>query len=447
MGLTANLRRLWRHGSFRRLVRVRVASQAADGTLQVGMASYVLFSPTSQPDAWSVAGVLAVTLLPFSLVGPFLGIVLDRFSRRQVVVVVDSIRCALAVVIAALVATGDRSPGLEAALFCCLLVAMSLNRFAMAGLTAGLAYTVDEDELLTASSIVPTIGPLGLVVGAVIAGGGRVALASVLPPHLADAVVFCLAATLFIASVALALRIPRAALGPAPGGEQTAIGQVFSDLADALRHLGFVRTPGQASTRSAMIGRLALLTMAAQRFVFGFIFVATLLGFRNQFNAADNVAAAMADLSLWAGLTGVGFVSATIVVPVLTRRFGIRRTIIAMLMALAVVQLVPGSIFARPALLAAGFLIGCGTQCFKICIDTLLQAHVDPEYKGRAFVVFDVLFNLALVSSAVLAALVLPPTGLALWAFFASSAAYLGLALVFARSASRIGAATFELGR
>ena len=41
-----NLKRLWRHPRFRRILGVRIFTQAADGTLQVGMASYVSGSDT-----------------------------------------------------------------------------------------------------------------------------------------------------------------------------------------------------------------------------------------------------------------------------------------------------------------------------------------------------------------------------------------------------------------
>ena len=71
-----NLRHLWRRHDFRRILGVRVATQAADGTLQVGMASHVLLSPEQQPDAWSITMVLAITLLPFSIIGPFISVVL-----------------------------------------------------------------------------------------------------------------------------------------------------------------------------------------------------------------------------------------------------------------------------------------------------------------------------------------------------------------------------------
>lgn len=69
---------------------VRVLGQAGDGTLQVGMASYLLFSAQSQATAWAVAGVLAITLLPYTIIGPFVSTFLDTWSRRNVVLYSNS---------------------------------------------------------------------------------------------------------------------------------------------------------------------------------------------------------------------------------------------------------------------------------------------------------------------------------------------------------------------
>ena len=93
-----NLKCLWHHPRFRRILGVRIFTQAADGTLQVGMASYVLLSPEQQPDAWSIAMVLAITLLPFCLLGPFVSLVLDRWSRQRILVGTDGLRCLLSLI-------------------------------------------------------------------------------------------------------------------------------------------------------------------------------------------------------------------------------------------------------------------------------------------------------------------------------------------------------------
>ena len=63
-----------------RLVTIRWAGQLTDGLFQSALASFVLFSPERQPDAFSAAAAFAVVLLPYSIIGPLVGTVLDRFS-------------------------------------------------------------------------------------------------------------------------------------------------------------------------------------------------------------------------------------------------------------------------------------------------------------------------------------------------------------------------------
>ncbi len=97
MNLVRSVRHLWRHPLFRKLIAVRLATQTSDGMLQVGMAAYVLLTPEHRPpDAWAVAAVLAITLLPYSVVGPFVSLTLDRFDRRNVAVSTDAVRAVIA---------------------------------------------------------------------------------------------------------------------------------------------------------------------------------------------------------------------------------------------------------------------------------------------------------------------------------------------------------------
>ena len=80
----ADLRALLRLPDFRRLLRVRLLSQLSDGVFQVALAAYVVFSPEKQATPGAVASAMAVLLLPYSLLGPFAGVLLDRWRRRQV---------------------------------------------------------------------------------------------------------------------------------------------------------------------------------------------------------------------------------------------------------------------------------------------------------------------------------------------------------------------------
>lgn len=435
MHFVRSLRRLWRHPLFRRLLAVRIATQAADGTLQVGMASYVLFSPQQQPDAWSIAAVLAITLLPFSILGPFISTVLDRWSRRQVVVWCDTARTLLSLGLAALIVGGERTAAMQAAFFALVLVAMSLNRFLLAGLSAGLPHTVDSDEYLIANSVMPTVGPAGVLVGAGVALGTRLVLSPYLEAYKADAVVFCIAAAGFVTSVLLSLRIGRPQLGPLSAHHKTSVRDVARGLVAATRHL-----------RRRPPALLALTIIGVDRVIYGVVMVGTILIYRNYFHPLTDVDGAMADLGLWAGATGAGFVLSAVLTPPMTAWLGLRRWMVVLLTAAGVVQVVPGSIIRSWTLVTASFFLGLASQSLKICVDTLVQAHVDDGYKGRLFVLYDMVFNAALVVAAVVAAVVLPANGVSVPIFAGLGIAFALTAALFSRLSWRIGDEEFHRG-
>ena len=420
MEFVRSLRQLWRHRLFRRLLAVRVATQTADGVLQVALASYVLFSPQRQADAASVAIVLAITLLPFSIVGPFVGVVLDRWSRRQVLVVLDLCRAGLALGLAAVVATGLRTSGTELIFYGGVLLTMSLNRFLLAALSAALPHTIEAREYMVANSVMPTIGPAGTVVGVGLGTGLRLALGARMPDYAANGILFAVAAVGFVFSASLALRMGRRALGP-DEPEPARPGDIVAGLVAALRHLRQRREAG-----------LGLVAIGAHRIVYGVVTVAMILVFRNYLHAQADVAPALADLGLLAVCTAAGFVAAAAVTPPAAARIGVRHVIVTGFVLSAGFQLVPGAIFARVPLLVAGFLLGVTAQSIKLCVDTLVQAHVDDDFKGRVFVLYDMVFNVALVIAAGIAAAILPANGRSVLILAVLAACYLLLGVIFA---------------
>lgn len=395
-----SLRQLLRHRYFRRLLAVRVAVQSSDGVLQVALAAYVLFSPERQPDATSIAIVLAITLLPFSILGPFAAIVIDRVSRRQVLVVANLARAVVALGLALLIATGLQTVGVEVLIYGGLLLAMSLNRFLLAALSASLPHTIDPHEYMVANSVVPTVGPAGLLIGVALATPLRLILGHVMTDYQANAILFLIATVGFVLSAVLALSIPRRQLGPDGVTPTTRARDIVTGLVDAVAHLRAQRPAG-----------IGLLTIAAHRLIHGIVTVATILVYRNYFHRPDQIDAAIADLGLLVVITGAGFVFASVVAPPLSARRGLRSTMIMCLLGSAVFQLMPGAIYARGTIMVAAFLLGLTAQGIKICVDTLVQAHVADEFKGRVFVIYDIIFNVVLVAAAVIAAVILPPSG------------------------------------
>ena len=394
-----SLRELLRHRYFRRLLAVRVAVQSSDGVLQVALAAYVLFSPERQPDATSIAIVLAITLLPFSILGPFAAIVIDRVSRRQVLVVANLARAAVALGLAVLIATGLHTVGVEVLIYGGLLLAMSLNRFLLAALSASLPHTIDPHEYMVANSVVPTVGPAGLLIGVALATPLRLILGHVMTDYQANAILFLIATVGFVLSAVLALSIPRRQLGPDTVAT-TRVRDVVTGLVEAVAHLRAQRPAG-----------IGLLTIAAHRLIHGIVTVATILVYRNYFHRPDEIDPAIADLGLLVVITGAGFVFASVVAPPLSARRGLRSTMIMCLLGSAVFQLMPGAIYARATIMVAAFLLGLTAQGIKICVDTVVQAHVADGFKGRVFVIYDIIFNVALVAAAVIAAVILPPSG------------------------------------
>ena len=415
-----SLRQLLRHRYFRRLLAVRVAVQSSDGVLQVALAAYVLFSPERQPDATSIAIVLAITLLPFSILGPFAAIVIDRVSRRQVLVVANLARAVVALGLAVLVATGLQTVGVEVLIYGGLLLAMSLNRFLLAALSASLPHTIDPHEYMVANSVVPTVGPAGLLIGVALATPLRLILGHVMTDYQANAILFLIATVGFVLSAVLALSIPRRQLGPDGVTPTTRARDIVTGLVDAVAHLRAQRPAG-----------IGLLTISAHRLIHGIVTVATILVYRNYFHRPDQIDAAIADLGLLVVITGAGFVFASVVAPPLSARRGLRSTMIMCLLGSAVFQLMPGAIYARVTIMVAAFLLGLTAQGIKICVDTLVQAHVADEFKGRVFVIYDIIFNFALVAAAVIAAVILPASGKSVPILITMAICYLLITLWF----------------
>src|SRR5919198_816191 len=163
MAVVRDLRVLLRFAGFRRLLAVRLLSQGADGVYQVALATYVVFAPEKETSAAAIASAMAVLLLPYSFIGPFAGVLLDRWQRRQVFVHGNLLRALLAAGTAALMLT-DVPVWL---FYVSALCVTAVNRFVLAGLSAALPRVVDAERLVMANSLSPTAGTL-----AATAGGG-----------------------------------------------------------------------------------------------------------------------------------------------------------------------------------------------------------------------------------------------------------------------------------
>ncbi|MFF9274345.1 MFS transporter [Streptomyces griseosporeus] len=416
MAVVRDLRVLLRFRDFRRLLVVRLLSQGADGVYQVGLATYVVFSPEKQTSPAAIASAMAVLLLPYSLVGPFAGVLLDRWRRRQVLVYGNLLRALLATVTAVLIAA--QVP--DWLFYFSALCVTAVNRFVLAGLSAALPRVVDAERLVMANSLSPTAGTL-----AAVAGGGLAFVVRLLVSD-SDAAVVLLGAVLYLCALLASLRMAPGLLGPDRALVRPRVADALRGTARGLA--GGVRHLAEPARRQAA---WALAAMTLMRFCYGALTVLVLMLCRYAWSSDTERGLAL--LGLAVGVSGAGFFAAAVVTPAAAGRLGLVRWMVVCAGAAAVLEPALGLTFAEVPGLVAAFVLGIVTQGAKIATDTVVQASVDDAFRGRIFSVYDVLFNVAFVGAAAVAAVMLPPDGRSVPLVIAVASVYGAIALALAR--------------
>jgi MFS family permease len=387
-----DLRAVLREPHFGQLYATRLTAQAADGIFQVALASFVLFSPEKQATAGRTAATFATLLLPYSVVGPFAGVFIDRWQRRTILVRANLLRAVLVAVVAAMVAGKVDN----AAFFVAALTVLSVNRFFLSSLSASLPHVVGPGRLVVANSLSTTSGTLMAVAGGAIGYGVR-ALAG-------EAAIVVAAGVVYVVSAAIARTMEPGLLGPDPDESQQTTGEAIRAVAGGItggaRHIWARRDPAYA-----------LAAISAHRFFYGLSTVATLLLYRNYFTSEGFFQGGLKGLGQVLVASAIGVFAAAALTPVVTRRVGKDAWIVGLLAGACVVEVAFGFPYTKPAFLVAALLLGLVAQGTKICVDTIVQESVADAYRGRVFAFYDILFNVTFVSAAVVAALLLPDTG------------------------------------
>jgi MFS family permease len=393
------------HG-FRRLFLARVTSQGSDGVFQVALASHILFNPEQNTDPKMISAAFAVVLLPYSVLGPFAGTLLDRWPRRKVLVVGQLIRAAAMLAVSAVVVVGSTGPGF----FIVVLLVFSVNRFVLAGFSAALPHVVAREHLVIGNSVAPTCGSVAYFLGGAVGG--------VISALGADSVVVLVAAAGVLSAAWTAGRLPfigpdTAVRGPRAPEVLTAVGRGF---VEALRTL---------PRRAWLLLGLVLVS----RLPFGFVLLQTLLLFRGPFARPDQQVGDVFGFGLAAAAAAAGFGLAAFVTPWLAPRWHPIPYAARMLAISAVATLALAPWLNPWVVSATNFVVSFAAQTVKISIDSLLQAHVPDALLGRTFALHDMMYNSGLVAAATLAAWTLPPGGATTWPFFAVAGVFSVLAL------------------
>ncbi|MBU6314050.1 MAG: MFS transporter [Actinomycetales bacterium] len=402
---------LLRHPRFSRLLAIRWTGQATDGIFQSALASFVLFSPERQANALSAALAFAVVLLPYSIVGPFVGTILDRLSRQRALLIANLARSANLLLVALFVFSG--TTGIE--LTTVVLIAFGINRLILAALSAGLPLLIDSQSLITANAMAVTGGSVLVVVGGGIGVGVRAVIDSLAFANHADALLILIASGGYFVAALLTGRLNTFEIGPLEHEiKQASFMQGMTEMREGFQFLRIHSDAARGILATAVHrGGLTALTLTA------------LLLERNTFNDPNFPEQGLKGFGFALSFAGIGVFLGAFLAPYGVSQVGRHRWIRLAILTSAACPLILASTQTQVTLILTAFLVSFFGQNLKVTNDALVQSKIDDYYRGRVFAVYDVLVNGAIVSGGLIAALLLPTTGLGATVPLCVSAAYL----------------------
>ena len=391
---------------FWRLLELRTASQFGDGLFQAGLAEALLFNPERAVRPLAIAGAFAVLFLPYSLLGPFAGALMDRWDRRLVLVGANLGRLVAVALVGVCLVVGAG----DVLVLCGALVVNGLARFVSSGLSAALPHVVPREQVVTMNSIASATAAVAAFAGAsfmliprTIVGSGDNGAASII----------LLVTVPLLIALLLSLRFGAHVLGP-DDTRRAIHGSVIYAVITGWMH--GIRTVLNRPTVAATLSGLA-----AHRMVFGLNSLLVLLLVHS--GAAASVGA-LGGAMLFLAATGTGSFMANVVTPPAVRRWGRYATANGALAIAAPIQ-IAGAGLQLAVLVTCGFLLGAAGQVVKLCADTAIQIDVDDALRGHVFAVQDSLFWVAFIGAITVAATVIPYDGHSPALVLAGSALYL----------------------
>jgi predicted MFS family arabinose efflux permease len=377
---------------FRKLVGIRLVSQSSDGLFQAALvASVVFLAPEEQDTAVGFLKATLVIALPYSILGPFTGVFIDRWRRRRILVFAPWAKAALAglVVLDPL--------GESALLYVGALLVLSVNRFFLSTAAAIVPRVVPREDLLVANSLATVGGTVALLTGVFV--GGRVVdaldaagLGTPTVPVVVASAVGWLIASWIASRIASSLRPHTRPEDPELLRHQ--LKRVGVEFADGARRL--LRSP-------RAVGPITSITL--DQIGQGIVLVISLVVFRQRFGEG------VASFSNLIGAGGIGVLIGILTVGELEDRFSKPRIVAGAFVVGGLVLLGVSFLIRDWSVLLASFAVGLTFAWKKISVDTMVQEAVPDGYRGRVFSVYDVVYNLARVIAAALAIVMIPELG------------------------------------
>lgn len=377
------------------LMGVQFLVQAGQGVIQGAIGKSIAFGGKegfdiqNVPSADYLLKVVLALYVPYTLLSPFIGVFIDRFARRRVVWWTNIITSAIVTVIAAFVllplgeGTSEGKAGATVGLILALLAAQAVVRVALAVKSAAIPDVLSGKDLMQGNALSQAGGALFQIFGIAFALGAG----AVLPAWL---VVVGGAAVLLVAAiVAKQMRHVESAAHDTTFGREAS--RVVHNMIAGIKEI-IARPP-------AALGLLSFQMLRYQFWGFG-LFVFALYA-KNLVEGGGNDADTLALL-----LSGMGGLAGGALGLILAQKWKDRvppiRLLLASMTLLGTASLVFGamvSVLGFAAMLFAGFF---AFFMGKISADTITQQAMPDDFRGRAFALFDIAYNIGFVVPALI---------------------------------------------
>lgn len=320
-----------------------------------------------------------MTLVPYSLIGPFTGVFVDRWSRRRLLIWTNVCRAAvlLSLPLWPHVVEGD------APLYGGVLVLMGLGRLFLTTKGAALPVLVGEKRLLRANSISSGGGMVAALIGGV-AGIGVVAAVSPTGAYLTSGALYAVAAVTARA-ITVEMARPRLRAGA---------------LREELRRVTSEMASGVAEVWRRERARLPLIGIFVLRVTAIFVAIAAILVIKRDFPDAGDRLGRLSASAIALGAAGVGAFLAALTAPYLGNRSSKPRLLLLGFLMSAAAMIVAGVALSLAVIVGVTLVGGYGTFVGKVSVDAQVQEALPDDYRGRAFALYDILYNLASITAA-----------------------------------------------
>ena len=413
---------LFSNRSFAALMSTQFLAQAADGMVQASLAKTIAFGGqqgfdlTTAPSPRYLLGMVLLLYVPYTLVSPFVGVLIDRSDRRRLLVGSNLFRAALVAAAAlALAAVGSRLP--NPVLIVAILVALACTRILLTIKSAGLPVMLQGDDLLQGNGLSQAGGALFQVLGGAVALVGT----AVAPSW----TVALAGAALYAVTGLFAMRVDHLETERATGS----IGEALRRVLDGIRvgvHEVFSRPPAALGLSGFQALRMEF---------FGFVALAFALQARFLLTGPKGGKTAVA---IAAATGALGAALGMVLAQKLKDRVRPVPLLVAAMTGLGVGVIAFGGVQTIAGYSVLTFVGALGFFLGKIAADTIMQRSLPDGFRGRGFSLFDIAYNLGWIVPAIVLALVWGNGANVRAILIASGACFLAVTFAISRWASRI---------